>query len=135
MIDNILSRLEKVKSTKPNEWVACCPAHNDRTPSMGIKLTDNGKILIHCFGQQCSIDSIVTAIGLELSDLFPQTDNVEYKRNKREYFNPATILKAIEFEATVLMLSSADVLNKNVSPEDHKRIELAHDRISDDYLL
>jgi hypothetical protein len=129
MIEDILSRLDKVKATKPNEWVACCPAHNDNKPSMGIKLTDDGKILMKCLSQHCSINDIVAAIGLELSDLFP--DSVKYERNKRQYFSASTILKAIQFETTIILLSSADVLNKTVKPGDHARIELAYERIQD----
>lgn len=30
-------------------WVARCPAHNDRTPSLSIAMTKDGKVLLHCF--------------------------------------------------------------------------------------
>jgi hypothetical protein len=30
------------------DWVACCPAHDDRTPSLSIREVAGGKILIHC---------------------------------------------------------------------------------------
>ena len=29
-------------------WMACCPAHDDHTPSLAIQDTDNGKVLVHC---------------------------------------------------------------------------------------
>lgn len=29
-------------------WTAHCPAHDDRTPSLSIRLAEDGKILVHC---------------------------------------------------------------------------------------
>jgi hypothetical protein len=73
-INNLLSRLDKVKSTGPGKWLACCPGpvHNkgDRHPSLGIKQVDD-MILIHCFAG-CAVSEIVSSIGLTLSDLMPE---------------------------------------------------------------
>lgn len=31
-------------------WLACCPAHNDKTPSLSIKQKDNSRdVILHCF--------------------------------------------------------------------------------------
>lgn len=67
----ILDRLQSVKATGHNQAMACCPAHDDRTPSLSIKETDEGRILIHCFAG-CGAADIMDAIGLRLSDLYPQ---------------------------------------------------------------
>jgi putative DNA primase/helicase len=29
-------------------WMACCPAHDDRTPSLSISDSDDGKVLVRC---------------------------------------------------------------------------------------
>jgi putative DNA primase/helicase len=29
-------------------WSACCPAHDDRTPSLSIQDADDGRVLVHC---------------------------------------------------------------------------------------
>src|SRR4051812_36861562 len=29
-------------------WVARCPTHNDRTPSLSISETEEGRVLVHC---------------------------------------------------------------------------------------
>lgn len=29
-------------------WMASCPAHDDHDPSLSIKETPDGKILVHC---------------------------------------------------------------------------------------
>ena len=48
-IDLILSRLEKPKSGYKGQWLAICPAHKDKSPSLSIRETDQGAVLIHCF--------------------------------------------------------------------------------------
>lgn len=49
-------------------WMACCPAHQDRSPSLSIR-NENGKILLHCFGG-CSIEAICASLEIKVSDLF-----------------------------------------------------------------
>ena len=130
MINKLLSRLEKVRSKSHGEWVACCPAHPDKHPSLGIKLCEDGKVLLHCF-TGCSADDIVSAIGLELSDLFPEPV-IDYKTKQiRIYFNPATVLQALQYESGVLSLAASDIVNGDVSRGDAERVELAHQRIVD----
>jgi len=72
-IDNklsvLLSLFDGVKNTAPDKWLAKCSAHPDRSPSLAIKLADD-RILIHCFAG-CSVDNVLQAVGLEMSDLFP----------------------------------------------------------------
>lgn len=74
MIENLLNRLEKVKEKKANQWVACCPAHSDTTPSLAIAQTLDGRILLKCWSG-CSALDIISAIGLDWSALFPPKDN------------------------------------------------------------
>jgi hypothetical protein len=74
VIENLLNRLEKVKEKKANQWVACCPAHSDTTPSLAIAQTLDGRILLKCWSG-CSALDIISAIGLDWSALFPPKDN------------------------------------------------------------
>jgi hypothetical protein len=67
----IASKLTKAKKTASG-YLACCPAHDDRSPSLSISEGSGGKILLKCFAG-CSTDSIVRAIGLEMKDLFTDT--------------------------------------------------------------
>lgn len=69
-IDELLERLNKVKKTGDNRYMALCPAHKDTNRSLAIKGTDDGTILTHCFAG-CSHESIIAKLGLELKDLFP----------------------------------------------------------------
>lgn len=69
-IEVLLSRLDKVRQTGNKKWQARCPAHNDNSPSLSISEKDDGRILIHCHAQ-CGGAAVVEAVGLSLSDLFP----------------------------------------------------------------
>ena len=127
MMNKILERLEKVKQTRSYQWVACCPAHADKHPSLAIKLCDNGKILIKCWSG-CGIDDIMGAIGLELSDLFPNDPG--YTKQERSYYSADTILKALHKEAIIMRLLASQI--KQGIPIDKnnlKRAEIAENRI------
>lgn len=131
-LDNILSRLQKVKGRNGN-YVACCPAHGDRNPSMTIKETDDGKILLHCFAG-CSVSEIAGAIGIDLSDLFPPSENVAYenKPQRRPKFLASDLLKVIHFEATVVALAAHQMAKgRPLSEEDMDRLLLAQQRITE----
>ena len=69
-IENLLSRLEKVKKRGQGSWIACCPVHNDRSPSMTIRELEDGRVLVHCFAG-CSVDEIIGFLGMSFSDLYP----------------------------------------------------------------
>lgn len=70
--DTLISKLDKVtrSRTSKDRWQARCPAHDDKGPSLSIRETDDGRVLVHCFAG-CSVHEIAQAVGLELSDLFP----------------------------------------------------------------
>ena len=78
--DLVLSRLKGVKQTAANKWIACCPAHPDEHPSLGISVGDDGKVLLICRSQGCSAEQICKAVGLTLSDLFPSQKGKLMKR-------------------------------------------------------
>ena len=63
-INDLLPRLRRVKKTRAQHWTASCPAHEDRTPSLSVSETGNGKVLIHCF-TGCEYESIISALGLD----------------------------------------------------------------------
>ncbi|MGE3542203.1 MAG: DUF5906 domain-containing protein [Candidatus Tectimicrobiota bacterium] len=51
-----------------DQWQACCPAHDDHTPSLRITPTAD-KVLLYCHAQ-CPIDAILAALDLTRRDLF-----------------------------------------------------------------
>ena len=69
-LENLLSRLDKVRQ-HGREHEALCPAHDDRTPSLGIRETDDGTLLVKC-RVGCSTHDVLAAVGLTPSDLYPE---------------------------------------------------------------
>jgi archaellum biogenesis ATPase FlaH len=67
-----VARLDGVKKAAGG-WIARCPAHDDKNPSLKISESD-GKILINCHAG-CTADAIVTALGLSMKDLFTGNGN------------------------------------------------------------
>jgi len=66
-------------------FIARCPAHDDKNPSLSIIEASDGKILLKCFAG-CSTEEICNAIGIQVSDLFPKTEkNYQKKENPNNY--------------------------------------------------
>jgi hypothetical protein len=63
----IIDRLKNV-STAKGGWTAKCPAHEDAHNSLSISHIDD-KWLLKCHAG-CGIDAIVSALGINISDLF-----------------------------------------------------------------
>lgn len=66
-IDEILSRLHAVRRSGAG-WMARCPGHEDKTPSLSIHEGERG-ILLRCWAG-CSLDEICAALGVQKRDLF-----------------------------------------------------------------
>ena len=66
---NVLSQFDVV-TTSDDQFQIRCPAHEDRSPSMVIKVSDDGeRLLVHCRAG-CSVDDICEAAGIKKADLF-----------------------------------------------------------------
>ena len=63
-----VARLLHGKRWKPGNYVARCPAHDDRNSSLSISEGETG-VLLHCFAG-CRTDDILAAAGLRYVDLF-----------------------------------------------------------------
>ena len=86
-LDTFLSRLQSVKPSGRGKWKACCPAHDDRDPSLSIGQAKDGRILFHCFAG-CTPDDITAAIGMELWDLAPEA--VKHYRSMMDHVHART---------------------------------------------
>ena len=130
MIDTLLSSLQKVRPISRDSWIACCPAHNDRSPSLSIRHTSNGQILIHCFAG-CSTDQVLDAIGLSITDLFPQAEH-ENLPPLRHKFSAMAVLQLVRQEAMIVGLAAIDLKNgKPLSEVDRERLITAIGRIQE----
>jgi hypothetical protein len=127
----LLERLEGVRATGAGKWLARCPAHDDRTPSLSIRETDDGTILLHDFAG-CSALAICQAIGIEFRDLFPAREirRVDTHARGVPRLSAAERLELIEHEITVAVLILHDALeHRNVTEADWQRLAQARARI------
>jgi len=125
----LLDRLDRVKQTGPNRWVARCPSHQDRSPSLSIRELDDGRVLVHCFAG-CGALDVLEALGLDWGSLFPpQLRHVELLTTASRI--PARdLLEIISEEMTVVAVVAADLLeNKAISEADWTRLSQAAHRI------
>ena len=120
-VELLLSRLESVRANRNGTWLARCPAHDDRSPSLSIATGDDGKVLLHCFAG-CGAADVVEAIGLELSSLFPETH--DWKGQRRSRVDYKALVNLLRHEATV-MLIAAQKLSEGVAltEDDQETLE------------
>lgn len=134
MIDEILSRLEKVRRTGRGSWIACCPAHDDRSPSMTIKEIEDGRVLAHCFSG-CRFQEIVEATGLGWDAWFPEKTEHAPAIVKRP-FPTGDVLEALSQEALIVTVAACNIANGvELSKEDKDRLLLAYQRIEEGRVL
>lgn len=118
-IDLLLPLLDKVKPIGVAKWKACCPAHDDKAPSLSIREADDGKVLLHCWAG-CTTAEITAAIGLGLRDLFPG------EKTPRQGPSKAAILH----ERTVYQIGlSIQEQGSRLNAEDQARFDLAKQRL------
>jgi len=122
----LLSHLDGVRETGRDRWIAKCPAHDDKSPSLAIREVDE-RVLIHCFSG-CSTYEIVSAMGLELSDLFPEKINTGNKRYTKP-FPAADILRCLTSEITFLVICASDLAKEEkLNQEDKDRLLISASR-------
>ena len=67
-VQDLHRRFRKVRQVGPDRWVACCPAHDDRNPSLSIR-RGHSNWLFRCMSRGCRFEDIVRAADLYGFDL------------------------------------------------------------------
>lgn len=118
--DAFLSRLEKVRTHGKGRWVACCPAHADRSPSLSIAEGDDGRVLCHCFAG-CSVHDVVAAVGMNLADLMP--DRVDDQPKRRMRFMGTQVMESLALQSMIVAVAASDMgKGKQLTAEDRQRL-------------
>lgn len=125
----LLDRLERVKATGTGKWLARCPAHDDRSPSLAIREGDD-RVLIHCFSG-CSVSQVLHSVGLQMVDLFPdRLSNPYASKVSVPKFSAYELFPLLVQEAVILALAWSDTLGgKVLSDADHQRVQQAFDSV------
>ena len=127
----LLSHLEAVRETGKGQYLARCPAHDDRSPSLSIRDTDDGRVLIHCFAG-CETEDILTAVGMVFSDIMPERIGTEHTYKRNPNWIPAKdALATLDHESLVVAIIGADFLeHKEIDNEIWDRLGAAVQRIN-----
>lgn len=121
----LLDRLEASRATGSGRWVAKCPAHPDRSPSLSVRETDDGTVLVRCFAG-CGAADVVAAVGLELRDLFPERPVEHRRKPSRAWLDARDVLKCIALECEVIAIAASDLATgRTFAGDDADRIAQA----------
>jgi len=82
-LEAILAVFQGIKPQGHNKWLALCPCHNDHEPSLSITL-DGIQILLHCHAG-CSIDAVLSKVGLIKADLYLDNKPFGLKKVSKRY--------------------------------------------------
>lgn len=129
----LLSACKKVRQTGAANWIATCPAHDDRTPSMTVREMEDGRVLVHCFAG-CSVEEILSAAGLSFDALFPDKPlaGVDFKPPHRRPFPAGDVLAACAQDCLHVAVFAANLANgEKITPEDYLAMLAAAGRVAE----
>jgi hypothetical protein len=91
-----IARLANARTTS-NGWIARCPAHDDRLPSLSIREGRGGRTVLHCHAG-CDAGAIVLALGLSLADLFAEQSLASRRMRKARHMTADDIETELQDE-------------------------------------
>ncbi len=131
-INVILDKLQKVKSHGNGSFMACCPAHDDRSPSLSIKDNGDGRIMFKCFAG-CETLDILQSIGLDWDDVMPpkQEKIVHTVKPKAFQIYATDAIQIIRIESQIILMAAMDITNGvKISDSEMDRVKKAMLRIN-----
>lgn len=124
----LIPRLDGWRQQCSDQWIARCPAHDDRSPSLSIRYTED-RVLLHCFAG-CSAEAVLEALGLRWTDLYSDPWKAAYRTAMARGGSKLPAPDPADIERYVLRLAAADLrAGKSLSIEDRARVELAKERL------
>lgn len=134
-IDMLLSRLEGMKPAGRG-YRGPCPQCGGKSAKLSVTEADNGAVLLTCFGG-CTAAEVLVAVGLTLSDLFPERLRPMTDAERRDAWDRARItgwqaaLEMLCKEAAIVHLAQRQLAQGQVlSADDDARLKLAEERIA-----
>jgi hypothetical protein len=106
---DILTHLQKVKRLGDGRYIALCPCHNDRNPSLGVTLKPDGKWLIRCFSCGAKGIDVCNTLGIDPISLYPSNNNPRYEKQKRSGFSALQLMNAMEADLVRLLIIANDL--------------------------
>jgi hypothetical protein len=125
----LLSKLDGVRRTGENRWLARCPAHDDKHPSLAIRQLADGRVLIHDFAG-CAANEVLEAVGLDFDALFPEKTPHGVSRERRP-FHAEDVLRAVGEEAGIVAIVAARIFyGHSVDITEYERMMLGAARLA-----
>jgi hypothetical protein len=91
-----------------HRWMAPCPAHKDKSPSLSIQ-EQNGRVLVHCFSG-CRQDDVIAA--LRQRGLWPERDRNRARQSFLRDPNRAADLARAEYWRAAARILAEDLLEQ-----------------------
>ena len=129
-LPDIIANFEKLRRLGGNKWMARCPHHDDRNPSLSITRTED-RWLLHCFAG-CATEDILATVNLAWKDICPnQPELTAATMQKRK------LLAVDEHDVALNVLKiarNALARGEKLSFEDLVILNLAMERIGGDHV-
>lgn len=124
--------VRKLRPAGRDRYRAVCPVCGERNPNtLSVGLTADGAVLLKCFKLGCGVESICTALGLEVADLFPQPERQAAPMRRPRLVSAQQALALLDDEARLVAVAAVNVAHGTaLSPEDRGRVLKAAGRIA-----
>jgi hypothetical protein len=120
-LSDVTSRLKGVVKRHNGGYISFCPSHDDKKGrSLAISLGRENQVIMKCFAG-CSVHEITSTLGLNLSDLFPPTDNLRYEKKKRSGFSAWQLLNVLRTDLIRLLIIANDLKKINALSNDDRQ--------------
>ena len=130
-LEAILSRLQKVKKTGQDKYLAICPSHDDKSPSLAIKVVDD-RVLLHCFAG-CETADVLGALGLKFEDIMPNQCKGNFPKEKSPFY-ASEILQSTWKEAQITLACALHMSKGHkLCDSDLNRLTVAAARLKHTY--
>jgi len=133
-VDVLLARLEHIQKSGKG-WRTACPSCGGRSRKLSVSESDDGRVLLHCFGG-CDAAAVVGAAGLTLGDLFPErltADTPDDRKRRQRLAREAqwgAALEMLALESTIVLMAAKQLQQGlQLSDEDALRFFQATKRI------
>lgn len=125
----LLAKLDGLQGRGPR-YRAICPAHESRhkTRTLAVFEADDGRVLVKCYAG-CSFESILGAVGLDASELFPPKPIGDHAPAIKRPWSARDVARSLEHEAAIAWVVLTDLAaGKVITKGDRERAGVAADR-------
>jgi len=130
-IDTLIFRLDGIRETLDGQFIALCPGHDDRSPSLSIRECDDGRVLLHCFAG-CDTENVLAAVGMTFADVMPEgIGNLHTYKAVPFRIPPRDALITLDHESLVVAIIANDFLeHREIDEATWTRLTQAVSRIN-----